>query len=112
MKKLIFIVLTLLTLACSSSRHSTTPSDTQSASSGSLHDGSSFANAIVIREKSETVGVSAEYKWLAQHYPGYKTKMQSLNNVKGKSYDVLTIETVDGVEKKVYFDISNFFGKF
>jgi hypothetical protein len=112
MKKLIFLALTLLTMACSPSRHSTTPSGTQQTASGSTQDGSSYANAVVIKEKSETVGVSAEYKWIGEHYPGYKTKMQALQNVKGKPYDVLTIETADGVEKKLYFDISNFFGKF
>ena len=29
-----------------------------------------------------------------------------------KPYDVLTLDTADGKEIKVYFDISNFFGKF
>jgi hypothetical protein len=112
MKKIIFIALVPLAIACSSSRHSTTPSGTPQTASSSAQDGSSYANAVVIREKSETVGVSAEYKWLGQRYPGYKNNGQALQNVNGKPYDVITIETADGVEKKVYFDISNFFGKF
>jgi len=75
-------------------------------------DGSSYEKAIVIQEKSETPGVNAEYKWIAEHYPGYSRGMQSLNFYNKKPYDIITIKTKDGEEKKIYFDISNFFGKF
>ena len=74
-------------------------------------DGSSFEKAIVIQEKTESTGVDAEYIWLGKHYPGYKLKQQSLVYENGKPYDVMDIVIADGEEKTIYFDISNYFGK-
>jgi len=37
---------------------------------------------------------------------------QSLVFKNNKPYDILSIKTADGTEKKIYFDISNYFGKF
>jgi len=114
MKKIALIPLIVLAMACHSSKHATTTpaaSTGQSSTSGT-QDGSSYENAIVIQEKHEGPGVDAEYKWIRQHYPGSKTKSQALTNRNGKPYDILTIQTADGTEKKIYFDISNFFGKF
>jgi predicted Zn-dependent protease len=75
-------------------------------------DGSSFEKAIVINEQHEKQGIDAEYAWIRQHYPGSKVVQQTLNNYKGKSYDILYINTEGAGEKKIYFDISNFLGKF
>ncbi|MBS1663813.1 MAG: hypothetical protein JST68_22400 [Bacteroidetes bacterium] len=102
MKKLILAFMAVLAIACSSSKHST---------GNSTRDGSSYENAIVIKETSEKKGVDAEYDWLREHYPGYKRGRQALTTKNGKPYDVLSIETADGVKKDVYFDISKFFGK-
>lgn len=74
-------------------------------------DGSSYEKAVVIKEKNESKGVAAEYAWLREHYPGYKSKGQSLNHKDKKAYDIITIVTRDGDEKQVYFDISGFFGR-
>ncbi len=76
-----------------------------------IHDGTSFENAIIMKEKSENEGVKAEYTWLRANYPGYKLKQQGLNFHKEKAYDVLDILTTEGKEKSIYFDISNFYGK-
>ncbi len=67
-------------------------------------DGSSFEKAIVAES------VDAEYAWLAENYPGYIMQMQGLREDNGKAYDVLSIQTAEGAEKEVYFDISGFFG--
>jgi hypothetical protein len=74
-------------------------------------DGSSYAKAIIIEETTETTGVAAEYKWLRDHYPNYKMRSQSLSYHDGKPFDVLHIK-VKWKKRSVYFDISNFFGKF
>lgn len=76
------------------------------------NDGSSFEKAIVINAANEMDGVPAEYEWLKAHYPGYKVKLQKLVMHNDKPYDLLTIITNKGEEKVIYFDISNFFGKF
>lgn len=76
-----------------------------------IRDGSSFEKAIVIMETNEGSGGRAEYKWLADHYPGYRMGSQALVFHEKKPYDILKIETAEGVPKEVYFDISNYFGK-
>jgi hypothetical protein len=77
-----------------------------------IKDGSSFENAVIIQETTESKGVDAEYKWLRDNFPGYKSGGQSLDDYKGKPFDIITITTSDGKEKSIYFDISGFFGKF
>lgn len=114
MKKLQFIIIvTMLLLSCSASKHVTRETSGNTVTSTAISgDGSSFDNAIVIQEKSETTGVSAEYAWLKKNYPGYSLKSQSLVFHHKKPYDTLDIVTKDGEDKTIYFDISNFFGKF
>jgi hypothetical protein len=73
-------------------------------------DGKSYETAVVIREKSETAGVHAEYQWIREHYSNYKVLGQSLANRNKKSFDVITIEFADGSKQDIYFDISGFFG--
>jgi hypothetical protein len=75
-------------------------------------DGSSFDKAIYITEDHETPGIHAEYAWIRDKYPGYKTRGQSLNYNKSKPYDIIHITTADGLDMDIYFDISNFYGKF
>src|SRR6478735_7045405 len=75
------------------------------------HDGSSYEKAIIINETNTSDGVAAEYKWLRKHYPGYKFLRQALSPYKDKYYDILFIK-YKGKKKAVYFDISNFFGKY
>jgi hypothetical protein len=77
-----------------------------------VRDGSSYEKAIVIREKKEEEGGKAEYSWIKKKYPGSRPHKQSLNFKDKKSYDIIYITTADGNEVAVYFDISNFFGKF
>ncbi|MCX7830054.1 MAG: hypothetical protein N2445_03215 [Acidobacteria bacterium] len=76
------------------------------------NDGLSYERAIVVPEKSEITGVNWEYKWLAENYPEYKFKGQSLAFENDKPYDIIEIKTKKGRVIKIYFDISNYFGKF
>lgn len=113
---LIFSLACLIT-SCSSTKKTTASSssapttDTVSVAPGE-RDGSSFAKAIIINEKSESKGVDAEYAWLRKNFPGYRSKGQSLTYNNKKPFDVIHIVTGDGKDTDVYFDISNFFGKF
>jgi len=75
-------------------------------------DGSSFEKAVYITENQETPGIHAEYAWIREKYPNYKLKGQSLSNYKNKPYDIIHITTADGKDMDIYFDISNFYGKF
>lgn len=106
MKKLIFVLLTVCAVACSGSKHG---AGKAGAATG---DGMSYDTPVVIREKSEGAGVDAEYKWVREHYPGSRVKKQALTQHNGKSFDVLSVRTEDGKDIDLYFDISNFFGKF
>ena len=112
MKKILpFLLLSIFFAACSTSKK-TAATNTKTSISTSKSDGSSYENAVVIDDKSETTGVSKEYQWLRENYPGYTFISQSLNRDKGVPYDIITIKTTTRSQKMVYFNISKFFGKF
>ncbi|RIJ41503.1 hypothetical protein D1627_05550 [Pontibacter oryzae] len=71
----------------------------------SYEAGSSFESAIKV------ASVAEEYQWLRTHYPGGQMVEQSLLFHNKKPYDLLEIITEVGINKKVYFDISTFYGK-
>lgn len=76
-------------------------------------DGSSTDTAVVIvGARSEAIGAKAEYSYIAARFPGSKVTRQTLLCQKGKSYDRLDFATADNLEKTIFFDISDFFGKF
>ncbi len=114
MKKttLLFLAILSVLFSCSTKKLGNTSTSISSRSVLPANDGSSYEKAVVIQEKSEMTGVDAEYAWLRKYYPGYKFNGQSLNSHEKKSYDIISIVTADGEKKDVYFDISNFFGKF
>lgn len=76
-------------------------------------DGGSCSSAVEIRGVSdERMGVQAEHAWLGQHYPGHTMNNQALIDCNGKKADRVGITTSDGTKRDVYFDISEFFGKY
>ena len=97
--------------ACATQRKSSDQT-TISNSISSSGDGSSFEKAIIIKEHSESAGINAEYAWISQNYPGYKSQGQALTYYKKVAYDIINIITLNGEKKSIYFNISNFFGKF
>ena len=117
MKKLFPFFLVVLFASCSSTKKTqTSPGSISTSSSISTvrpeeRDGSNYEKAIVIKEKTESKGIAAEYKWLQANYPGYKLIRQSLNSQGKNHYDIMDIETKGGERKSIYFDITNFFGK-
>jgi hypothetical protein len=76
-----------------------------------LQDGTSMARAIPINAPNEKAGVAAEYHWIGEHFPGYKRGGQALLNGNGRYYDAIEIVTTSGEHRKIYFDITSFFGK-
>lgn len=70
-----------------------------------------MANAIPIKATNERAGVSAEYRWIGEHFPRYKRGTQALLNGNGRFYDSIEIVTASGERRKIYFDITEFFGK-
>lgn len=78
----------------------------------STDEGLSVINAVIISETTELKGLNAEYKWIKEHFVNYKLKMQTLNIVNDKPYDIITILQADGKELKIYFNIESFYGKF
>ncbi|MBL0740192.1 hypothetical protein [Chryseolinea lacunae] len=88
-----------------------TDSSTSDATN-STGDGSSFENAVLIKQTSSTAGIEAEYKWIKEHYPGSRVLGQKLISKEKTPYDVIMIETATGEKKDVHFNISKFFGKF
>jgi len=75
-------------------------------------DGSSVAKAVVILGATEESGVLAEYRWLDARFPGWKGGDQSLLNQDKKVYDVMNFTLPDGSRHSIFFDITDYFGKY
>ena len=71
----------------------------------SSRDGSSPDLAIPV------TGIRQEYDWVALHCPDFAVAGQALVGMPEKPLDRLTLRSLDGRERQVYFDISAFFGK-
>ncbi len=78
-------------------------------------DGSSSDHPIkILGATGESDGVRAEYQYLELVYGAgkWKTSQQSLLEVNGKKIDQLDVDHPGGPSNSVYFDISDYFGKF
>jgi len=73
---------------------------------GGDRDGSSHEKAIIVGSVGE------EYEWIQRNCPGFRPGIQALQEIAGKHYDVHTLRNAQGGERTVYFDISQFYGKY
>ena len=79
--------------------------------------GLSMQDAIVIEADNEDMGVGMEYDWLQingcpNNSGVINVEMQELDyDAAGGIYDVLYVICNDKTEKKYYFNIDSFFGK-
>jgi hypothetical protein len=75
-------------------------------------EGTSIEKPIVIKGAPDNMaGVALEYAVLRGLYPTAKVKNQQLMKQGGRSYDVMVLKLRDGRELRVFFDITDFFGK-
>ena len=73
--------------------------------------GSSPATAIVLPGiQHETDGVSAEYAYIREHFPGCKPGTQALLGANGRRYDSIELSG-PSCAHAVFFDITDWFGK-
>jgi hypothetical protein len=78
-------------------------------------DGTSMHAAIVIKgAKGEQDGTAAEYKYLDLLLPdvSHNVRGQALLEDGGRSFDRLDVELAGGKSMTVFFDITDYFGKF
>jgi hypothetical protein len=74
--------------------------------------GDTAATAVVILgAQGSSEGIQAEYDWLAQNRQGAQVLEQALLNEGDRMFDMLTIRW-QGREEQVFFDITDFFGRF
>jgi hypothetical protein len=66
---------------------------------------------VITGAPNSSSGVSAEGSWLAQRYPGYKRRSQTVITVGQRTYEQFEIETADGQPITVYFDVTVFFSE-
>lgn len=78
--------------------------------------GESIEDAIVIHAPNSRTGVAKEYEWVRKHFGqpnvDWILVFQQLLDEGDRFYDLLHIRLADGTEKDIYFDITDFFGKF
>jgi len=76
-------------------------------------DGSSMEKAVIVKNaKNEMEGIDAEAKWIHKLHRRWRKGNQALMRKDGKSYDRIEYTTPDGTKKIIFFDITDFFGKF
>jgi hypothetical protein len=76
-------------------------------------DGSSLEHAVVILgAATESAGVGAEHAYLSLHFPGSAVVKQAFLQQDGKAYDRLQIRTSANTSATIYFDVTDFIGKF
>lgn len=83
----------------------------------SNNNGESIDDAIIIRNaKTDLEGIDAEYYYLEKRFgkrgTDWNLDQQSLVNEDGANYDAMDITLSDGSKQTIYFDITDFFGKF
>jgi len=64
---------------------------------------SSVQQAIAVSDIRE------EYEWIANHRPGFSVDRQSLEQISGRWYDVITVRNAEDEVQTIYFDISSFY---
>ena len=74
-------------------------------------NGSCQDDAIIITDCNNIEGVGLEYAEIRRRFGQYKLLKQSLLKINDIMYDKLTLN-INGKEETVYFDITNFFGKY
>jgi hypothetical protein len=73
--------------------------------------GTGCDDLVVIDAPDTGAGIDAEYAWIQQHFPGFQKEGQSLGSCDETMVDMIEIVTADGTPRRIYFDISSFFGK-
>ena len=75
-------------------------------------DGSSMEQAIVILASNSAEGIGAEKRWVTENHPSWKlTKQALVHGDNGLVYDKMSYITPEGETKTLYFNITDFFGK-
>lgn len=74
-------------------------------------NGSSIKDAIIISDCTNEKGVKEEYLEVRKRFKEYKLLQQSVLMDKGKVYDKLELTIENGKNITVFFDITDFFGK-
>ena len=105
MKRNLTVLLLAFAMACASSPAPTT------TSAASSQDGQTCETAIKIDAPNEDAGIKAEYRWIAEHYPGYHRGGQALLQCNNKPIDKIDFTDANGNKVALFFDISGWFGK-
>ena len=106
---LLFVI--ILLGACSSPKKTTKAVSPAVTRDDVLRGGTSFSNAVILMVENESAGLSEEYKWLANNYPGYGLIRRTHVKKSPKHYDIIRIKTRQGHVKDIYFDSTRFWGK-
>jgi len=75
-------------------------------------EGTDCDNAVVIKGAATTlIGLRAQNVWIDTHFPGAERLRTQQGDCASGITDVVEIKTSEGERKRVYFDITDFYGK-
>jgi hypothetical protein len=111
MKRLLLPSLLLLAVACASAPVPP-PAAAPSAPTATKEATGTCDDPIVIHAPNEEAGIRGESEWIRAHYGPFAKLGQGLLQCKGKIADSVDFTTVNGTKHTIYFDISEWFGKY
>lgn len=111
-QNLVCLPILVLAVACTSVPDKAAAPSGSPAAAASEAAGTSCDNAIVIHASGEGAGIKAENEWIRAHFGPFTKGPQSLLVCNKKHVDKIDFTTADGKTHSVFFDISEWFGKF
>jgi hypothetical protein len=88
---------------------SRTPTPAPSASLAA--EGESLEAAVLVPADNEEDGIAYENDWIWRHHGRFRRRSGGLASQAGRRYDVITVELSDHTQRKLFFDITDFYGR-
>jgi hypothetical protein len=105
------VALLLVASACATAPKPAAPA-TEAPKTQTAEAAGTCDDPIVIHAANEGEGIRKEGEWIRAHYGPFTKNGQGLGRCKGKAADSIDFTTTTGKKHTVWFDISEWFGKF
>jgi hypothetical protein len=103
------VALLLVASACATTPKAAAPA---AAAPAAAEAAGTCDDPIVIHAANEGEGIRKEHEWIRAHYGPFTQGSQGLGRCKGRAADSIEFTTSTGKKHTVWFDISEWFGKF
>lgn len=106
------LLLLLLVASACTTAPKPVPSDAAAPKTSAAEAAGTCDDPVVIHAANEGDGIRKENEWIRAHYGPFTKNGQGLGQCKGRMADSIDFTTTTGRKHTVWFDISEWFGKF